>query len=207
VASNKNTSYAIPSRLLSAAGNSIIQNAAVNEPFLQNWSLDYGFFRFDYNPKSEKKIKVRLVPLSIISTAMSFPNNKLDLTTTLCSGIMTFKSNDSIKTVHGKHDGINYGRGFVYYDDSLKYHIISHETIHEYQYREYQVINSFLKPSVAKIKDKGAKKWASKYIYPDIPYFGLFYMIEGVYPGWEYFRNYFELEAERSASNKYVPVK
>lgn len=204
---NDNLGYAIPARLIHAAGNSIIQNAAFNEPFLKNWNLEYGFVRFDFSLNAEKKFRMRILPGSLGSTVLALPQGKFDSKTTLLTGIMTFKSNALIEEIHGVRDGINYGRGIVYYGNSPKYlHIISHEIVHEYQVREFLVFNSYFKKEVAKLKNTGVKKFFTKYIYPDVPYFGVFYMLEQTEPGPRFFRNYYEFEAERFATNKYVPV-
>jgi hypothetical protein len=201
-----NVSYAVPSRLLSAAGNSIIQNAAANEPFLKNWSFEYCFLRLDFSANAVHKFKVRLLPVSIIATAIILPQGKLDISSTLLTGTMVCQSDEPINTIRGKHNGVNYGRAFIYDSDTLKYHIIAHEIVHEYQYREYLVFNTYFKQGVTKLDAPFLKKLFTNYIYPDVPYFGLFYMLEGMQPGAHKYKNYFEFEAERFASNKYVPV-
>lgn len=203
---NKNFGYALPARLLSSAGNSIIQNAALNEPFLRNWSFDYGFFRFDFAANAKKKFKIRILPESIIASAVSLSKANPDINTTLLTGIMSFKTKSLIVNERGAHDGVNYGRAFIYYDTVTKYHIVSHEIIHEFQYREYLVFNTYFKPPVSKMKIPRLKKLFTNYIYPDVPYFGLFYMAEGSHPREQLFRNYFEFEAERFATNKFVYV-
>ncbi|HEY0732265.1 MAG TPA: hypothetical protein VGD33_07595, partial [Chitinophagaceae bacterium] len=205
VVKHKDMSYALPSRLLSSAGNSIIYNAALNEPFLQNWNIDYGIFRIDFSTKSAFGFNVRILPVAVISTGMAIPKGKIDWNTTLLSGVMTFSSNDYITTTNGStHDGVNYGRAFVYKKNDYKYHIIAHELMHEYQYRDYLVTNTFLKMEAARLKSSPLKRFVTKYFYPDLPYYGLAYMIEGVERGPNYFKNYFELEAECFATNNYV---
>ena len=205
VAKHKNVSYALPSKLLSSAGNSIIYNAALNEPFLKNWNIDYGIFRIDFSTKSAFSFNVRVLPVAVISTGMALPKGKIDWNTTLLSGVMTFSSKDYITTTNGStHDGVNYGRAFVYKENEFKYHIITHELIHEYQYRDYLVTNTFLRAEVAKLRTTPLKRFITKYFYPDLPYYGLAYMIEGVERGSNYFKNYFELEAECFATNNYV---
>lgn len=203
---NKNFGYALPARLLSCAGNSIIQNAALNEPFLRNWSLDYFFFRFDFSAAAEKKFRVRVLPESIIASAAALSKARLDINTTLLTGIMSFKTKRLIANERGLHDGVNYGRAFIFYDTASKYHIVSHEIIHEFQYREYMVFNTYFKPAVSKMNIPRLKKLFTNYIYPDVPYFGLFYMVEGFHPHEQLFRNYFEFEAERFATNKFVYI-
>jgi hypothetical protein len=204
--SKNNAAYGLPARLIHSAGNSIIQNAAVNEPFLKNWNIEYGFLHFDFAIHSPKSFKARILPGTLGSTIMAFPHGKLDLSTTLLTGVVCFKSTGLINDVLGTHDGVNYGRAFVYYSNSPRYlHIIAHEIIHEYQVREYLVFNSYFKKTAAKWEDNFLKKAFTKYIYPDVPYFGLFYSLEQTERG-HIFRNYYEFEAERFATNQYVPV-
>ena len=196
--------YALPARLINSAGNSIIQNAAANEPFLQNWNFEYGLFRVDFSVKGESKFRFRILPMAVISSAVALTKGNLNLNTTLLTGVMCFRSRDSIHNGKTMYDGINYGRAIVYYDSTTKYHIMSHEVIHEYQYREYLVFNSWLRPVASTIKNQKFKNIFNKYVYPDIPYFGLAYMIEEVGASKNFYRNYFEFEAERMATNKYV---
>lgn len=201
-----NAAFGIPARLIHSAGNSIIQNAAFNEPFLKNWNIEYGFLRFDFAIHSPKSFRARLLPGTPGSTVMAFSHGKFDLRTTLLTGVVCFKSNALINDIVGTHDGVNYGRAFVYYGNSPRpLHIISHEIIHEYQVREFLVFNSYFKTTAAKLKDNFLKKVFTNYIYPDIPYFGLFYALEQTEQG-HIFRNYYEFEAERFATNRYVPV-
>ena len=203
------TEFALPARIISSAGNSIIQNAAFNEPFLKNWSFDYGILRFDYRANNTKKFQVRILPTAIVSSLIALPQGRLDLASTLKTGVMAFKAKDLISTLRGSHNGVNYGRAFIYssdpfISDSLKNHIISHELIHEFQYREYMVFNAYLKPQADKMKMPGLKKVFTRYVYPDIPYFALFYMMEGIQKSPRFYRNYFEFEAERISRNAYV---
>lgn len=202
-----NLGYAVPARIINAAGNSIIQNAASNGSFLKNWNLEYGFLRVDFSLSSQTNFRLRILPASLISAAFALPSGQLDRKSSLLTGMIVVRKKDLINTLHGTHDGINYGRAFIYYGNSPRpLHIISHEIIHEYQYREFLVINSYFKKGVSKLKENGLKKFVTKYIYPDVPYFGLFYMFEQTEPGPHFFRNYYEFEAERCALNGHVPL-
>ena len=201
---NNNAGFALPARIISSAGNSIIQNAALNEPFLKNWSFDYGLFRMDYTPGSDKKFRVRLLPEALAVSLVLAPRGKLDVAATFSTGIMTFKSRGRISTLRGNYNGVNYGRAFIYTSDSIKNHVIAHEVIHEFQYREFMVFNAFLKPQADKMQMPGLKKVFTRYIYPDIPYFGLFYMLEGIQESPRFYRNFFEFEVERLSRNSYV---
>jgi hypothetical protein len=201
---NNNAGFALPARIISAAGNSIIQNAALNEPFLKNWSFDYGLFRMDYTPNKDKKFQVRLLPEAVVASLLLVPKGKIDIGATLSTGVMIFKSTGRISTIHGNKNGLNYGRAFIYVPDSVRNHVIAHEIIHEFQYREYMVFNAYLKPQADKMKLMGLKKVFTRYLYPDIPYFGLFYMLEGVQEYPRFYRNFFEFEAERMSRHSYV---
>jgi len=207
IVDHQNIAWAMPARLLNAAGNSIIQNAAFNEPFLKNWNFEYGPFHFDLALHGQHPLRVRLLPLSLAGAAFCIPKGKFDAGASLLTGIMIFRTNERINSGRSMVGGINYGRAFLYQDSSNKYHILVHEIIHEYQYREYLVINSFLKKPVERLKDTRLKKTMARYIYPDIPYFGLFYMLEGVAPAPKIYRNFFEFEAERIALGKKVVIE
>lgn len=205
---NENLAYTLPGRVLNAAGNSIIQNAAANEPFLKNWNFEYGWFRFDYRSRAKTRFGVRVLPLSVIGTVAALPQGRLDLPTTLLTGVVTFRSDELLSTLSGHQEGVNYGRVFIYNDEqSSKYYILSHEVIHEFQYRQHLVFNAYLQKPVARTNAPGLKKLFTKYVYPDISYFGLFYLAEGIEPSPHYYRNFYEFEAERLSTNCHVPVE
>jgi hypothetical protein len=206
VVNNKNFTYALPARLLNAAGNSIVQSAARNRPFLKDWSLDYTLFHIDFSLGPQRNFSVRLLPAALVAGSFAFGQGKLDLPTTLQTGVMVFKTAEWLDQVK-RTSGINYGRAVVYLDTSNKYHIVSHEIIHEFQFREAQVLNAFFQPMAAKMKNTSFKKAFTSYLYPDVPYFGLFYMMEGNYPGDRSLRNFFEFEAERFALNDHVIIR
>lgn len=206
VVKHENLVYALPARVLNCAGNSIIQNAAKNQPFLQNWSLEYAFLRLDISFAQQTTARVRLLPESILTSAIAWKGNSFDVKTTLSTGLMAFKAKEWLNQPT-RTDGINYGRTLVYFDHSTRYHVIAHELVHEFQYREWQVANAFFRPMVDKWKRPGLKKIFTKYLYPDIPYFALAYMTVGIYPHDQQFYNPFEFEAERFASNQYVKIR
>lgn len=196
--------YALPARILNSAGNSIIVNAAYNQPFLANWYLEYGVFRLEYHVKSSNKLRLRLLPESLLASAISLRKGNFDLNTTLLTGVMAFKTKDYISPERKNVDGVNYGRAFIYYnyDSTLKYPVVAHEVLHEFQYREHLVFNTYFQPG--EMKKGFVKNLFTKYLYPDVPYFALFYMIQGVSPGVRFYDNFYEFEAERFATNKVI---
>ncbi len=45
---HESLAYAWPAKIIHDAGTSIIENAAKNKPFLQNWNMNIGPARFDF---------------------------------------------------------------------------------------------------------------------------------------------------------------
>jgi hypothetical protein len=200
---NENLVYAWPAKLLHHAGSSIIENAALNEPFLQNWNIDFGPARFDFALKGEKKFRVRFLPWSIPSYLMGISNGRFDVRTTLLTGNLAYRSKYYLPK---GSNGISYGRAIGYIADEDKHFYIAHELVHQFQFDEYQVFNSWLKPLEPKVSNWKVKALFDKYIYLDIPYFLAFYGLEGIRYDSSYYRNFYEFEAERFATNKYVPI-
>lgn len=208
---NQNYIYAWPAKLLHAASNSIRENAALNEPFLQNWNIDFGPLRFDFSLKHKRNFKARLLPEAIFAIAAGATYGKLDLMATLSTGQIIFYSKDILNVPNVPvSSGITFGRSSIYVVDNVpnslnKFRVIAHELVHQFQYSEYLVFNTWLKPFEKKIKSKSLKSIFSKYIYLDIPYFFAAYYINGRYADPHYYRNFYEFEADRFATNEYVP--
>ena len=82
--------YGLSAKVLHSAGTSIIENASLGEPFLQNWSIDYGPVRFDFSLNGVRKFNARFLPISVYSVIKASKYNRLDLKTTLLSGNIAF---------------------------------------------------------------------------------------------------------------------
>ena len=207
---NQKDIYAWPAKLLHAAGSSIMENAALNTPFLQNWNIDYGLVRFDFSFGTQRKFKVRLLPEAVVTTIIAVKYGKFDLGTSLRTGEIIFKDDKVLDLPNGPlASGVTFGRVIVYVDTPQSYYtkdrILSHEIVHRYQYNEYQVFNTWLNPVARKIKSKSLHSIFSKYVYLDIPYFFVPYYINGRHADPHYYRNFYEFEADRFATNTYVP--
>jgi hypothetical protein len=199
--------YAWPAKILHAAGNSIMENAALNEPFLQNWQIEIDPVRFDFSLRGKKPFRARFLPVTIYSVAAAARDSRLDLPTTLLTGNIAFKAKgDWIRVRRGYFTGMSFGRAFAYVNSAEKYEIIAHELVHQMQYREYQIANTWLIPYTHLLHSKKLEHIFHKYIYADVPYFLGFYVLEGFHDPFHYYRNFYELEAERFATNQYVPV-
>ena len=197
--------FAWPAKLLHAAGTSIVENAARNERFLLNWNIDFGPARFDFSINGNKGFKARILPVGIYSIVDGLSKGKFDASATIKTGNITFKT---IEPTDREFDGYSSGRAVVYVANNTdKYHAIAHEIIHQFQFREYQVFNSWINPLSKHVKSEKLKSVFDRYIYFDIPYLWPFYGLEGKHSGPKYYRNFFELEAERLSTNRYVQVQ
>lgn len=209
---NENIAWALPARLLHSAGLSIIENAARNEPFLQNWNCIYGPVRLDFSLGQTPHFRARLLPNTILCMFDAAKDKQLDLGTSLWSGSIAFVENRS-SFVYNRGQtflGLSYGRVFNYAalsHSSKEIHAtMAHEIVHTYQYDDYQLFNTWLKPLEKKVTNKTLKTIFSRYVYLDIPYFYVPYGLEGNHPYPYYYKNFFEFEAERFATFKLVPL-
>lgn len=205
---NQNFIYAWPAKLLHSASTSIMENAALNEPFLQNWNIDYGLVRIDFSIRSKRKFKVRLLPEAIFAIIAGEKHGKFDFIISFITGQLIFSSKDFLYVANlPASSGITFGRSSIYVTDTsfyTKYRIISHELIHQFQYSEYLIFNTWLRPFENKLKDGSLKTVFSKYLFLDLPYFYAFYYADGVCASPHYYRNFYEFEADRFATNRYV---
>jgi hypothetical protein len=196
--------YAWPAKLVHNAGSCIIENAALNQPFLQNWNIDVGPVRFDFSLNGKKSFTARFLPWSINCIIAGASDGRFDARTSLLTGNITFKSDDALP---GNNMGFSYGRSIVYLDGTYEtLAVIAHELVHQFQYNDYMVFNTWLTPLQSTIKSERLKTIFKKYIYLDLPWFLPFYALEGEHGHFHYYRNFFEFEAQRFATNRYVPI-
>jgi hypothetical protein len=200
-------SYGLPAMLLHSVGNSIIENAAYSRPFLQSWNLYYGPVRVDFTFKDAGALKVRFLPYTIFSLALA-AKGPLDWKASLMTGCITFRTDKRLYVANkGNTVGVNYGRATIYSTAHVDNTLLTqaHELVHYFQLNEYLVVNSFFAPLTKGKSAAGLKEVFSKYIYFDAPYSLIPYWLEGYEPYHPY-RNYFELESERFATGKDVPL-
>jgi hypothetical protein len=202
---NKTLAYAWPAKIIHAAGISIIENAAARQPFLENWNINIGIARFDFSLGDKKCVKARFLPYSIYSVISGFVGGSFDASTSLQTGNLAFKYKSPSSPWQGNSSGISFGRTFAYENSTDKYYFISHELVHQFQFDEYQSLNALLLPLGKKVKSTKVQILFSKYIYFDVPYLSLaYYGIEGTHDYPNYYRNFYEFEAERFSTNAHV---
>ena len=205
----KNDLYGWPSKILYYAGASIAENAALNKKFGKYWNIDIWAFRCDFSFGENSYFKARLMVSSIYSAVYLLPKANFDWRRSAMTGTLIFSTNSMINGHYGiapvKAVGIS-----TYFDNIPgynEYYVISHELIHTYQFREYQIFNSWLKPFEEKVPKK-IKNIFINYLYLDISYMPVFYYLQGgEHNSQYYFKNFYEFEAEHFSTNTFVPLK
>lgn len=203
----KSNAYALPAVLLHAAGSSIIENAAYNRPMFQTWLLYYGPARFDFSFAGQGKLKARLLPMAIRSIIQGSRYGTFDWQLSALSGSICFKTDDRMGAANKLDEvaGLSFDHGLAYtsiYGKQFTRQTIAHELVHQFQYNEYQVFNTWAAPAATSIKQPWIQKMFNSYIYFDAPYFYLPYGAEGLWPEDQYYKNFFEMEAQRFATNR-----
>lgn len=141
-----NYAYVWPSRLVNAAGNSIVLNAAANRNFWERYYLDIGFGHLEYDSKKEQRFSIRALPFSLIGTIDGFLHGRFDVKRSLYTGVLFFESS--------RFD--EFGGWAVYNNVSIhtdvlenRSELIAHELLHVYQYQRLIGINSFIPTPIA----------------------------------------------------------
>lgn len=209
IKSEKNYWYAWPSKLVHSAGMSIVENAALNNKFGENWNIEIWAFRCDFSIGESSYFKPRLLATSIYSIIFFIPKASFDWNRSLMTGVLFFSGDTLFNGRQGVTNikAISTYTNYKIYPGYNDYYVTAHELVHTYQSREYQIFNTWLKPYEERAPEK-IRKLCTKYIYLDIFYFGLFYrMIGGEHSDQYYLKNFYELESENFARNKFIPVK
>lgn len=195
-----------PSKLVHSYGASIMENAAKNDknPF-SKLSFPVGFLRFNFSFDEKIKTNVQLQPGSLACFIVNASYWKFKPKESLLIGTPVFTSNSNY--ILNKGGGWAIINTFTYSElfNNEKYKVIAHEHIHILQEREYLVINNWFNKPKNKIVNNmnPISKKILDHIYLDIPYNYFFYTLMKQKQNC-YYKNYFEFEAERFATNKYV---
>jgi hypothetical protein len=148
VYSEKSLYYAWPSKLTVSLGASVVENAMLHKPIFSRYAIDIGptFITFERN----KKVKVQIMPISLLALAFVAPSKKIDWTTSLATGGFVFNTFQN-QTEVNKTQAFNFKSGFIFDANDFKfksnnyYEIVVHEFTHQLQFREYLAFNSIIK--------------------------------------------------------------
>ncbi len=202
-----NLAWGWPSKLVHSYGASIIESAALNEKHVfSKLSFPVGFVRFNVQFNKKVKANIQIQPGALASFIVNSAYWQFKPKESLLIGTPIFMSNSDY--IVNKNGG---GRAlintFTYSDvfTNNSYEIFAHEHIHILQGREYLVMNNWFNSSKDKVVNKmnNNTKKIFNHLYLDIPYNYLFYSILYKKPPC-YFKNYFEFEAKRFATNDFV---
>lgn len=192
-AQTENYTYIWSSKIVNAAGNSIIENAASNRNFWEQWHINFGFNRFDIYTQDGFKLKYRIMPFMLGQTVGSLFNYKFDALESLKLGTIVVKGD--VLELDGRTN-INAGAAgnIIYIKPSTGLESRSHELVHTYQYEQFSGVNMYIKKPLNRLEEKsGILKWYNKYFYTDWNIL----VLTGLYSiNPEFEKNVFEREAQ-----------
>lgn len=202
--------YSWPAHLTNSVGASIVENAASNKKFWENWHINFYLTRLDYNFK-ENQFKARLSTSLVYGLLNQINTGKLNISKSLRSGFIIF---DRDLPYEGYLDGdaiastISYGVDLEVYGEDEEYRLFAHEVVHSLQYESFTFMNSYFDKLNNSLKSESKLyNQLSRFLYFDLngPYFlGVYYLLENGRNNPNYYENWFELEAEYFATNKIV---
>jgi hypothetical protein len=203
IAKHENLSYGWPAKFVNSAGTSIIENAASNRNFWEQWNLNIGFNRIEFHTKDRFQLKYRIQPVALLLTAHTAFLNKFEPELSFKTGEFIFSgnsywrdSNDYLGSAIGTAILLNPDNG------GFNYNTVAHEMIHVFQYHDFNVLNTYINKPLAQFKEgSGFFRKMEKIFHYDFNVFifaGLYKMEhfgknQQTFEG--YYSNYFEREA------------
>jgi len=204
---NTYTPYAFPlNRLCYFLGHSIVMNSAFNHKALETYYCNFDGIDIRISLKEEQKIKARL-SLATLGCAVYFATQgfQFDMYRSLEYGQLLFLAKPGAM---GVYDGQTLFNCIVInsYGTNPNFSILPHEIVHVYQTYDLFGISAFYDPKIRKFyKDKKIYKLLNKYVVAD--YEALFmtplYLAQ-FHPMPNYYKNYYEFEAEHFRSRQYI---
>lgn len=148
------------------------------------------------------------MPWGVVSVVVAANFGHIDWYNTLSTGNLAFVA-DSLSAIHPLAAGVSFDHAFVVKRYRFFYSTVAHELVHIYQFRDYLVFNAWLEPFVAKTRGRKWADVAERYIYADIPWSRLFFILEvaRVRKLDEvrcHYANFFEYEAEKLSGPDFV---
>ncbi len=146
IAKHEKLEYAWPAKLVNSAGLSVIENAASNRNFWEQYNLNIGFNRIEYHTTDNFQVKYRIMPAAMLLTASMAVGNKMEWGRSLRSGEVIFSDAElRSREFNTSVAGVASGTSTIIRKDYLEnYNTIAHEFIHIYQYYDFNVFNAFV---------------------------------------------------------------
>lgn len=198
--------YAPINRLYYFLGHSMVMNASLNRKVLDTYYCNFYGVDLRFKRTSEQKIHARL-SLATLASAVYFGTKgfELDFYRSLEYGQLMFQMKPGQL---GIYNGMAWFNCIVLQSRSNvpDLAILPHETIHTYQAYDYFGIASFYDQNLRSwYKDKKLYNLLSKYVVLD--YEALFMSVPYAlqfHPMPDYYKNYFEFEAEHFKTRQYI---
>lgn len=208
----QNLSYNWLSQLVFAAGESISENASANIAPWKRWYIPVYFLRakIDFRP-GKRPFGILLDPLQLPPIAYEFlSGHRLEAGPTLASGVFMFSSQKRLRSNgvdvagYASPSTVTYNAGdFSLSVKSYKYEVFAHEMVHNRQAYDFTGIRGFY----IKLSDWEDKHFFNLYLNPSPLLSNGFYALEGNHTVNQYYRNYFEFEAEYFATKQRVSIQ
>ena len=188
--------YSWGAKFVNAAGTSIVENAASNRDFWEQWHLHIGFNRLEFYTKDKFKVKYKILPVSFILTGITATKTKFELSRSLQTGELVFS--DQVREDR-RWLGYTLGNVMVLDENYVNdYFVFSHEVIHVYQYYDYNAFNAFLEKPLTNWSEKSTTfNTINNLLHFDVQE-PLIFAVRRLSAGnvKSGFENFFELEAE-----------
>lgn len=146
---HKNYHSVYPSKILNAAGNSIIENAARDDNFWSRWHINFGFSRLELITENQWKITHRIMIFDFGYAMKYFVQREFDFRKSIQLGTLVFNTEfvDANGMVNGNLISLGPDADFTTY---------RHELIHTYQYEQFSGINNYLDPVSDHLKSRSS---------------------------------------------------
>ena len=193
-----NWEYIWVSKLINAAGVSIIENTALNEKFGTRWHLNIGFNRIELNSLDKLTISYKLKPVAFVYTIDALFRHQFEFSQSIKTGQFVFTTNEVPDVKNYNIIAITYP-GLIVYENNYfqNINLTTHEIIHRYQSNDFSVFNTFLNKPLKRLSQKYKTiNWVEKYLFVEYHHSILrpLYIMEGIDES-NYYRNKFEYEA------------
>ena len=150
----KNYNYIWPSKIVNAAGSSIIENAAANRDFWARWHINFGFNRFEVDTKDNFRISYRIMPVSLTSTLYLFSHERFDLDRSIVFGTFVFEAQRPIEGAGFEAEGAAFQDAILLKRISDGAQVTeAHELVHVYQNESLVGFNMFFNRPLEKLKE------------------------------------------------------
>lgn len=147
VSKESSLNYAWPAKVTYWAGNSMMENVAMNRPIFEQFNINMGIIRVEFNT-SNSHFKAKLLPLTTIATGYIATQSKFEINKSLATGELIFSSNE-FNNLEMNYKGFALGNVVVLNSSFVdSYSTISHEIIHVYQNNDFNFINAWIHPSL-----------------------------------------------------------